>query len=153
MTLHSQTRDDDASMHYTGTQVLTFSKEHKILKHSLSSWTQTVVPVLCCSEGNSASEHFQKQQEQSRNILWSGILSILLGYRTTVPNFAITIEGDKFASPCGVLYCSGKQTRHCMHVSKPDGKGIEIYFGIWTRWLKYPQKWYWKDALHSLVEL
>jgi len=54
VTLCNQTREDHAGMHYMRNPDLTLSQEDKNLRYTLTSWIQTVVPVLCCSEGNSA---------------------------------------------------------------------------------------------------
>lgn len=133
VTLRNQTREDHTGMRYMRTQDLTLSQEDKNLRYTLSSWIQTVVPVLFCSGGNSALMHFQGW---IRSLIRAGTLSVLSGYGATVPDFVIISNSDKFASPCGLLNHSAEQTKHCLHLHKLVGKLVEIYFGIWTRWLK-----------------
>ena len=85
------------------------------------------------SQGNAALTHFQGR---IRSLIRPGTLSILSEYWATVPDFVITAKSDKFASPCGLLNHSAEQTKHCLHLNKLAGKSVEIYFGIWTSWLK-----------------
>lgn len=133
VTLCNQTREDQAGMHYMRTRDLTLSQEDKNLRYSLTSWTQTVVPALCCGEGSAALMHLQGW---IRSPVRPGTLTILSGYQVTVPDSVITAKGDNFASLCGLLNCSAQQTKHCLHLDKLVGKLVEIYSGIWTSWLK-----------------